>query len=168
MSPSLKRRAVTLGGASIIIGLMGIPPITRSFAQVPKPLVEVWKSPTCGCCKDWVNYLEAHGFEVRVYDQGNHAKRAELRLPLKYASCHTALVQGYVLEGNVPVREIHRLLREQPRALGLAVPNMPIGSPGMDGPQYGGQKDPFDVLLVERSGQAGVYAQYPEKKARRS
>jgi hypothetical protein len=85
-------------------------------------------------------------------------------MPQKYASCHTALINGYVLEGHVPAREIQRLLRERPIALGLAVPEMPIGSPGMDGPEYGGQQDPFEVLLILKTGKATVFAAYGKPK----
>lgn len=132
--------------------------------QPALPLVEVWKSPTCGCCNEWIKHLEANGFRVKAYDKGNNAKRTELGLPPQFGSCHTALVKGYVIEGHVPSKEIHRLLKERPAALGLAVPDMPIGSPGMDGPEYGGQVDPYDVLLVQRNGTAKVYAAYRHKK----
>lgn len=121
------------------------------------PLVEVWKSPTCGCCKDWVAYLEANGFEVRTQDSGNTAVRARLGLPERYGSCHTARVGGYVVEGHVPAEDIRRLLAERPRALGLAAPGMPVGSPGMDGPAYGGRRDPYDVLLVQADGSHRVW-----------
>lgn len=122
--------------------------------------VEMWKNAGCGCCKDWVAHLEAEGFSVRSYDSGNAAVRAKLGMPERYGSCHTALVDGYVLEGHVPAREIRRLLAQRPAALGLAVPQMPIGSPGMDGPVYGGRRDPYDVLLVARDGRASVYQAY--------
>lgn len=126
-----------------------------------KPLVDVWKSPTCGCCKDWIRHLEAHGFMVRVHDDGNTDARARLGMPLRYGSCHTASVGGYAIEGHVPAREVWRLLRERPQAVGLAVPAMPIGSPGMDGPEYGGRRDPYQVLLVQRNGRSAVYQDYP-------
>jgi len=135
-----------------------------SWAQSSRPLVEVWKSPNCGCCKDWIKHLETNGFQVRAFDLGNEAKRAELGLPQKFGSCHTAKVNGYVIEGHVPAREIQRLLRERPKGLGLSVPGMPIGSPGMDGPEYGGQSDPYDVLLVQRNGDAAVFASYKSPK----
>ena len=86
--------------------------------------------------------------------------RAKLGLPQRYGSCHTARIDGYVVEGHVPVRELRRLLAERPEALGLAVPDMPVGSPGMDGPEYGHRRDPFDVLLVHRDGSHRVYASY--------
>jgi hypothetical protein len=125
-----------------------------------QPEVEVWKSPTCGCCKDWVKHLEAAGFRVRVNDSGNTAARKRLGMPDALGSCHTALVGGYVLEGHVPAREVKRLLAERPTALGLSVPGMPIGSPGMDGPEYGGQRDRYEVLLVQRDGRTSVFARY--------
>jgi hypothetical protein len=135
---------------------------TRAFAQASSEqlLVEVWKSPTCGCCKDWIRHLEANGFRVRTFDNGNTDARERLGIPLRYGSCHTARVAGYAIEGHVPVREIRRLLQEKPAAVGLAVPAMPIGSPGMDGPEYLGQKDPYDVLLVKRDGSSTIYHSY--------
>lgn len=129
-------------------------------AQLKRPLVEVWKSPTCGCCKDWVAHLEGNGFAVRTFDTGNTAARQRLGMPARFASCHTARVGDYTIEGHVPAREIARLLHEQPDALGLAVPAMPVGSPGMDGPAYQGRRDPFDVLLVLRDGRSRVYQSY--------
>ncbi|HSV71389.1 MAG TPA: DUF411 domain-containing protein [Methylibium sp.] len=131
-----------------------------AWAADEPPLVEVWKSPTCGCCKDWIRHLEAHGFRVRAHDQGNTDARAALGIPIAYGSCHTARVGGYAIEGHVPAREVWRLLKEKPAATGLAVPAMPIGSPGMGGPEYGGRKDPYDVLLVRRDGSTGVYQSY--------
>lgn len=131
-----------------------------SLMASAKPLVEVWKSPTCGCCKDWVAHLEANGFTVKVHDVGNSEVRARLGMPAKLGACHTAWVEGYVLEGHVPAREVHALLKEKPDALGLAVPAMPVGSPGMDGPEYGGRKDPYDVLRVQADGTVSVYRSY--------
>ena len=125
-----------------------------------KPTIEVWKSPDCGCCKDWVAHLEKNGFAVKVNDTGNNAARSRLGIPAKYGSCHTGQVAGYAVEGHVPAREIHRLLKEKPAAVGLAVPGMPIGSPGMDGSEYGPRKDPYDVLLVQRDGSATTYQSY--------
>ena len=123
-------------------------------------LVEVWKSPTCGCCKDWVTHLESNGFKVRTHDDGNTAVRQGLGMPVRLGSCHTASVGGYAIEGHVPAREIQRLLKDRPAAIGLAVPAMPIGSPGMDGPAYGQRKDPYDVLLVAKDGSTTPYQRY--------
>jgi hypothetical protein len=134
--------------------------LAQSATALAGPLVQVWKDPNCGCCKDWMTYLEKNGFRTQTFDTGNAAIRGRLGMPQKYGSCHTALVGGYVIEGHVPAREIQRLLKEKPQALGLSVPRMPIGSPGMDGPEYGGRKDPYDVLLVAKDGSATVYQTY--------
>lgn len=125
-----------------------------------QPMVEVWKDPNCGCCTDWITILQKSGFDVRVNDTGNTAARARLGIPEKLGSCHTARIEGYALEGHVPVREIQRLLREKPRAIGLTVPGMPIGSPGMDGDIYNGRKDPYDVLLIAHDGTSKIYQTY--------
>lgn len=123
--------------------------------------VEVYKSPSCGCCNDWIQHLRAAGFKVKAIDvPAPGAYRARFGLPERYASCHTARVAGYVVEGHVPAREIERLLAERPDAVGLAVPGMPVGSPGMDSPEYGGRADPYDVLLVRRDGSSEVFASY--------
>jgi hypothetical protein len=131
-----------------------------ALARSEPPLVEVWKSPSCGCCQDWIRHMEAEGFAVRSVDTGNTAVRARLGIPVGLGSCHTARVAGYAIEGHVPAREVHRLLKEKPAAVGLAVPAMPIGSPGMDGPEYGSRRDPYDVLLVHRDGSSTVFQSY--------
>lgn len=131
-----------------------------SRAAAPKATVEVWTGPSCSCCKDWVMHLEANGFQAVVHDGGNSDARARLGMPLKYGACHSAVVGGYAIEGHVPAREIHRLMKERPAAVGLAVPAMPRGSPGMDAPAYGQQRDPYDVLLVLRDGSVRVYQSY--------
>jgi hypothetical protein len=122
--------------------------LSSPLRAAARPEVQVWKSPTCGCCKDWVTHMEAHGFSVVVHETGNTAMRARLGLPQELGSCHTALVGGYVVEGHVPAEDVKRLLALKPTALGLSVPGMPIGSPGMDGAVYGGRRDPYDVLLA--------------------
>jgi len=91
--------------------------VTPLLAKTEPTLVEVWKDPSCGCCGGWIKYLQANGFAVRVFDTGNTAIRAGLRMPAKYGSCHTALVGGYAIEGHVPVREIRRLLKDKPVVL---------------------------------------------------
>lgn len=120
-----------------------------------KPLVEVWKDPNCGCCNDWIDHMRANGFTVKAYDEP--AKRGELGMPLAFASCHTARVGSYLVEGHVPAADVWRLLRDKPAALGVAVPGMPVGSPGMDGPAYGGRRDPYDTLLVQKDGSSRVF-----------
>ena len=130
------------------------------LAQTAKPQVEVWKDPSCGCCKDWIAHMQSSGFSVTTHDSSNTAARARLGLPQKLGSCHTALVGGYVLEGHVPASDVRTLLSQKPKALGLAVPGMPVGSPGMDGPEYGERRDPFDVLLVAHDGGTRVFSSH--------
>ncbi len=150
---TLKNRRFWLMGA-LMLPLAGMAAAPKSIAM------EVWKDPSCGCCKDWIALMEQAGFSVKVSDTGNNGVRAQMGLPNKLGSCHTARVGGYVIEGHVPAREIKRLLREKPDALGLAVPGMKVGSPGMDGPAYKGRKDPYEVLLVRRDGSTSVYQSY--------
>lgn len=143
-----------------IAGLAGTSLLAPVLMAQTRPQVEVWKDPNCGCCKDWVVHMEANGFDVKVHDSGNTAARKRLGIPDKLGSCHTALVGGYAIEGHVPAREVHRLLKERPAAVGLSVPGMPVGSPGMDGKIYGDRKDPYDVMLISRSGGTRVYQSY--------
>lgn len=148
MQAALAALAASLSGAAL----------AQSGPTTPKVLV--WKDPNCGCCNDWITHLKDNGFEVEAFDAGNTAARRRLGMPEQFGSCHTAQVGGYVIEGHVPAADIQRLLREKPQALGLSVPRMPVGSPGMDGPEYGGRKDPYDVLLVQRDGRSQVFASY--------
>ena len=144
-TPTTRRHALHLLAAAA--GLATLPALAASPAKIP---MEVWKDPNCGCCKDWIVLMEQAGFAVTVHDSGNSAVRAKLGLPVQYGSCHTALVGGYLVEGHVPAADVHKLLKDKPKALGITVPGMPVGSPGMDGPEYGGRKDPYDVLLVTK------------------
>jgi hypothetical protein len=155
MNP-LNRRRFGWRVLALAAGAGGLP----AFAQGRRIPLEVWKSPTCGCCAAWVEHLEAHGFAVQVFDTGNTATRRRLGVAQKYGSCHTARVAGYAIEGHVPAADIHRLLRERPAAIGLAVPGMPIGSPGMDGPEYGGQRDAYAVLLLQKDGSATIFSHH--------
>lgn len=131
-----------------------------SWATNALPQVDVFKSPTCGCCGAWVDHLKAAGFPVTVVevDDPARARRAH-GLPDRFGGCHTGVVSGYVVEGHVPATEVKRLLATKPAAIGLAVPGMPVGSPGME---HGDRKEPFDVLLVDRQGRATVFAHYPK------
>ena len=120
------------------------------------PLI-VYKSPTCGCCQNWVDTLRAHAFRVVVVDTSDVAavkKAGGVTDMLR--SCHTAIAEGYVIEGHVPPADIRRLLRERPPVVGLAVPGMPRGSPGMEGPE----RDPYHVLSFDRTGATRVYSSY--------
>ena len=132
---------------------------TSSLLANDENLIEVWKSPTCGCCKDWIIHLESNGFKVVYYDTGNNRVRHQVGMPRKYGSCHTAIIGDYVIEGHVPASDIFKLIDLQSKAIGLSVPGMPIGSPGMDGPEYKGRKDPFDVLLVTEKGHQ-IFSRY--------
>jgi len=143
-SKNSTRRLLLLGIASMCSSSIAIAASPNAIA------IQVWKDPNCGCCKDWIIHLEKNNFSLKVNDQGNNAARARLGMPQKFASCHTALVGGYVIEGHVPAEDIQRLLKEKPQALGLAVPGMPIGSPGMDGPVYGARRDAYQVLLIQK------------------
>jgi len=132
---------------------------TSSLLANDENLIEVWKSPTCGCCKDWIIHLESNGFKVVYYDTGNNRVRHQVGMPKKYGSCHTAIIGDYVIEGHVPASDILKLIDLQSKAIGLSVPGMPIGSPGMDGPEYKGRKDPFDVLLITEKGHQ-IFSRY--------
>lgn len=154
----MKRRSFVLA-TPVALAAVSLSSVTAANTGA-LPVMEVWKDPNCGCCTDWINRLARDGFQLRVNDIGNTQARKRLGLPLKYGSCHTALIAGYVIEGHVNPREIRRLLIEKPKAIGLAVPGMPIGSPGMDGPAYGQRKDPYDVLLVLPDGSSRVYQSY--------
>ena len=120
------------------------------------PTLTVYKSPTCGCCAMWVEHMEAAGFTVETRDRDDMAAvKDSLGLPSDLSSCHTGVVDGYVVEGHVPAEQVARLLEERPEALGLSVPGMPVGSPGME---MGDRRDPYDILVVDRSGEAAVFA----------
>ncbi len=151
---ALRRRDVL---ALLALGCSGA--LARADAQV----IHVRKSATCDCCEKWVDHLRQSGFDVTTE---NMAAGALMRFKLDHGltpelmSCHTARVAGYTIEGHVPAREIARLLKDRPEAIGLTVPDMPIGSPGMES---GDRRDPYDVLLVKKDGGTTVYASYAGK-----
>lgn len=122
--------------------------------------IRLWTGQGCECCHHWVEHLRASGFDVETHDGGNDEARTRLGMPAAYRSCHSGEIEGYALEGHVPSREINRLLEERLGAIGLSVPGMPRGSPGMDGHLYHNVKDAYDVLLVRRNGSAIVYQSY--------
>ena len=129
-----------------------------AVAHGDSPHLQLWRNPDCGCCNLWVKHLENYQFTVQVHDvEDAAALRKKLGLPERFSGCHTAEVGGYVIEGHVPALDIKRLLRERPNALGLAVPGMPYGSPGME---LGNKKDRYDVLLVNRDGSASIFKSY--------
>lgn len=124
-----------------------------------KTQITVYKTSTCGCCVDWIVHLEQNGFEVIAHNVPKTGPyRLRFGVPPDMASCHTGVVDGYALEGHVPAQEIRRLLTERPQALGLAVPGMPVGSPGME--VEGTRRDAFDVVLFGENGSRKVYQHY--------
>ncbi len=132
-----------------------------AVAETSATSIEVWKSPTCGCCGKWVKYLETNGFDVTAHNVGSSALekiKRQAGIEENIASCHTAKIDGYVIEGHVPAEDIKRLIAEHPDAVGLTVPNMPIGSPGMEQPD--GDAEPYDVLLVKKDGSLDVFARH--------
>jgi hypothetical protein len=144
-------RRILLGAA--LASALGAP----VAASAVTPVIEVYKSAYCGCCTAWVDHLKANGFSVKVQNVANPTDyREKFGMPNDLGSCHTGMVQGYAIEGHVPAREIKRLLAERPRAKGLAVPSMPMGSPGMEGHR----NDPYDVLLVQTDGRISIYKHY--------
>lgn len=120
--------------------------------------ITVYKDPNCGCCKEWIEHLRKHAFTVTAKDTSDVSgiKRSG-RVPQQLASCHTAFVNGYVIEGHVPADDIKRLLKEKPKVAGLAVPGMPIGSPGME---VGNRKDKYAVIAFSRDGSTSVFANH--------
>ena len=122
--------------------------------------IEVWKSATCKCCINWVKHLEANGFAVNVNAADpsmlDRIKR-QSGIGEELASCHTAKIGGYVIEGHVPATDIKRLIAERPEGLGLTVPGMPVGSPGME---QGAEFEPYDVLLLKKDGSTEVFASH--------
>lgn len=135
-------------------------PADRSPAEVTAlPLVTVHKSPYCGCCTQWVEHLRAEGFAVEIVAAEDlRPVKQRVGVPPGKGSCHTAEVDGYFVEGHVPADDIKRLLSERPVARGLAVPGMPIGSPGMETPD--GRVQPYTVELIGKDGQATPYARH--------
>ena len=159
MQPEINpsRRSFMVAGA---LSALALPVLAATSSK--NPTIEVWKTPTCGCCKEGGSHLESAGFKTTVHDiDDTSAIRAKKGIPLSLASCHTGEVAGYALEGHVPASEIKRLLSERPNAVGLAVAGMPMGSPGMEGTPGATQPRPrFDVLLVSKQGTPTIYRAY--------
>jgi len=129
-------------------------------AQAGSERVVVHKSPTCGCCEGWARHMTMNGYGVEtrnVPDDALYALKARLGIAPDHASCHTAVVEGYVIEGHVPAEDVARLLQERPDAIGLSAPGMPIGSPGME---MGDERESYDVILIRRDGSAELFARH--------
>lgn len=121
---------------------------------------DVFKTPTCGCCVKWADYMAANGFELKPRDMPTGVLmrfKTDRGVKPEQAACHTAMIDGYVIEGHVPADDVKRLLAEKPDAIGLTVPDMPVGSPGME---VGDTKEPYDVLLMKKDGTTEVYSKH--------
>jgi len=145
-----------------VAGLGAVSLGTASVAYAAAETITVWKTPTCGCCKAWVAHLRKNGFDVVTNDvDDTTAIRKKLGFPEQFGSCHTAKLGEYVLEGHVPADDIRKLLQDKPKARGLAVPGMPLGSPGMEGTgSYAGIRHAYNVLLVLNDGRSRVFKSY--------
>ncbi len=129
----------------------------NATANEPKPVVEVYKSASCGCCNSWIQHLENNGFEVEAHNVPDvRAARQALGMPQQLGACHTARVGNYLVEGHVPAADIRKLLKEKPDALGITVPGMPPGSPGMESPH----PVHYDTLLVGKDGKVKVFSRH--------
>jgi len=150
------RRHLLFGCVGIVAGSLALP----SLAVIPVHRVQVYKNASCGCCGAWAAHMKSAGFDVSVTEvDDTTAVRKRFGMPDRFGSCHTATIDGYVLEGHVPAAEVKRLLAAKPNAIGLAVPSMPPGSPGME---MGSRKDPYQVLLIDRAGKDSVFARFAQ------
>jgi len=131
--------------------------MTATTHAAELPMMTVYKSPTCSCCSRWVKHMRSNGFEVKTQDMKNLKSIKSISgVKQEFASCHTATVGGYIVEGHVPAADVKRLLAEKPKTKGLTVPGMPMGSPGMEGPR----KQKYQVLTFDEKGLSGVYANH--------
>ena len=147
-----------LGAVLFAAAVMLVPPaMADTHAHSKAVEVVVYKDPNCGCCKSWIDHLRKHGFKVTSHDTRDmNAIKANAGVKSDLQSCHTAMVGGYVVEGHVPAKDIQRLLKQRPKIAGLAVPGMPMGSPGMEGPS----SDKYDVIAFEKTGRTKVFASH--------
>ena len=129
---------------------------TAAQTRAAKPQLTVYKSSTCGCCSNWVEHMKANGFEVKAIDVDDiDMVKREHGVPASATSCHTAVVNGYIVEGHVPADAVQKMLRDKPAIAGIAVPGMPVGAPGMEVP--GGQREPYTIVSFDKSGKTAVY-----------
>ena len=150
-------KATVIAFAMAAVASLGIGSAQQS--KPTGPLVEVYKSPTCGCCSKWIEHMQANGFTVKTTDVGDMSKIKVARgVPDQVQSCHTGIVDGYVVEGHVPAADVHRLLKEKPAVVGIAVPGMPVGSPGMETPYVKAEK--YDVVTFDKKGGTRVFAKH--------
>lgn len=145
---------------AIVLGIIGSDARASNFSLTAAvPEIVVYRSPDCSCCGGWSNHLKAQGFKVKDFTTTDiEAVKQKYNVPQELTSCHTAIIDGYIIEGHVPAPDIKRLLKEQPSFTGLSVPQMPLGTPGME---IGNQKDPFSVLSFDSQGKVAIFNNYP-------
>ena len=143
-----------------VVSLAVIPTAARAAVMEPAlPPMTIYKSETCLCCEKWVDHVKAAGFRTTVHNRDPvEPIKDEMGIPRHVRSCHTARVGSYVVEGHVPAADIKRLLKDKPKTMGLAVPGMPVGTPGMDQP--GVPAEPYHVVAFQKSGATSVFAKY--------
>src|ERR1700720_226470 len=151
-------RTIALAVAFITLALTTAAVRTSpSDTAAKKPTITVYKDPACGCCKKWIEHLVKHGYRVDAKDTPNMTEiKRTLGVPSGLTACHTAVVNGYLIEGHVPAADIARLLEQKPKIAGLAVPGMPMGSPGMEGPRA----QHYQVFSFDKAGKTKVFASY--------
>ncbi len=146
-----------MGLGALVVLIAGTAFVTLSSREAGALEITVYKTATCGCCSKWIAHLEANGFEVVAHDMADMTSvKIENGIHREFSSCHTAVIDGYVIEGHVPAEDIQRLLRDRPAVAGIAVPGMPMGSPGMEGPN----PRAYDVLTFDNLGRTSVYASH--------
>jgi hypothetical protein len=154
----LSKRSTLIAAGLFSVAVILVPPAMADMRVAPKqPEITVYKDPDCGCCKNWIEHLKKHGYKVISHDtrdmasvKGNFGVKNDLQ------SCHTGIINGYVIEGHVPAADIDRLLKERPKVAGLAVPGMPMGSPGMEG----GSPEHYSVIAFDKAGSTKVFARH--------
>ncbi|WP_373529861.1 DUF411 domain-containing protein [Nostoc sp.] len=176
--PAAVKVVVTICLTAGMLGILGsVAPVSNAQALFPtfvaanaqlssitrfKPTAlnaTVYHSPECNCCGGWIDHLKAQGFQITDFSTPDiETIKQKFNVPDNLSSCHTAIVNGYVIEGHVPANDIKRLLQEKPNVIGLSVPNMPVGTPGME---MGNQKDPFTVFSFNRKDSVMVFNKYP-------
>ena len=141
---------------AVVIGLAWVGSVWMAAQSSTKPQMTVYKSSTCGCCSKWVEHMQANGFQVKAIDVDDIDKvKHERGVPDSAASCHTAVVNGYLVEGHVPADAVLKMLKDKPAIAGIAVPGMPMGAPGMEVPS--GQKDAYSIVSFDKAGKTTVY-----------
>ncbi len=155
MASNNRLTGIGLGALVVLIAVTAFATLSSRDAGALE--ITVYKSPTCACCSKWIAHLEANGFKVVAHDMGNMTSvKIENGIRSEFSSCHTAVIDGYVVEGHVPAEDIQRLLRDRLAVAGIAVPGMPIGAPGMEGPN----PQAYDVLTFDNLGNTSRFASH--------